>query len=654
MVAGAGTGKTKTLAARVAYLIESGITPQRICLLTFTRRASLEMIRRAGALLSADGPTPVFGGTFHAVANRLLRTFGSAVGLSPEFTVMDESDASDMINLVRNEQQIDRTRKRFPRSHTLLSIYSRTVNAREPLSRVLETRFPWCAEDIDDIREIFKGYTVRKRQAQVMDFDDLLLFWRALSVESAARTQVAERFDHVLVDEYQDTNLLQAEILKGLCPQGNIMAVGDDAQSIYSFRAATVRNILQFPEHFPGCRIIKLEENYRSIPPILDTSNAVMQSATERFTKELFSQRTGLQKPLLVHCEDETEQCERVCERICEHLEQGIPLMRQAVLFRTGHHSDQLEIVLSRKNIPFHKFGGLKFVEAAHVKDMVALLRILENPEDEVSWFRVLQMLDGIGPRVAAKVMATLGVAAENRDGISPLRRLAESPPDVPPPAAPAFDSLVHTLGTCSGQVPEPELAVQVERVREFYEPLFKKRYDDADIRLRDLEQLAHIAAGYRSRGAFLSDLSLDPPRATSDLAQPPFLEEDYLTLTTIHSAKGCEWEVVHVIHAADGMIPSDMAVGDDAGIEEERRLFYVALTRARDALYIYFPLRYYHRNKGLSDAHGYAQLSRFITPDVRATVDEYTSPRPDPGDAPGSSTPPVSPDDWLKKLWDA
>lgn len=668
VVAGAGTGKTITLAGRVAHLVERGVPPERILLLTFTRRAAAEMIRRGGEMTGSQTLAQVWGGTFHAVANRLLRIYGQALGIAPQFTVMDQGDAADFMNLLRSELGLTKKERRFPKKDTLVSIYSRTVNAGEKLSETLARHFPWCRDDGDDIREIFELYVQRKRRQNVLDYDDLLLYWRALCGCPAVGERVGDRFEHVLVDEYQDTNALQAEILLGMRRRcKNIMVVGDDAQSIYSFRAATVRNILDFPTVFAEAAVVTLEQNYRSTQPILDASNAVMSYATERFTKELWSERPSEQKPILTYCMDEAEQCTAVCENILHHREEGTALHKQAVLFRASHHSDQLEVELTRRNIPFHKYGGLKFIETAHIKDMLALLRILENPHDQISWYRILLLLDGIGPKTAGRLLAELGVAAGPDDNTSPLRRLAHDPPQVPPAACEHFERLRQVLSDLAATAATPTgddaphgaadtvpLATQVERLHDFYEPIFHRVYDHSTVRLRDLEQLQQIAAGYKSRRRFLTDLTLDPPTATSDLAGPPHLDEEYLILSTMHSAKGCEWDVVHVIHAADGMIPSDMAVSDDAGVEEERRLFYVAMTRAKHMLYVYFPLRYYHRRHAQGDRHGFAQLTRFITDAVRDLFEERTvqhemidGERPQPGPAGTHQT-----DQWLRQLW--
>lgn len=640
VVAGAGTGKTKTLACRVAQLIGRGVAPDRIMLLTFTRRAAAEMLGRASRLTDKAHANRVWGGTFHATANRLLRAYGQAVGLPEQFTVIDQSDATDVMNLIRHDLGLTKTNggRRFPRKTTLMSIYSRMVNSRTKLEPLLDTHYPWCAEQIDGIRMVFERYTQRKREQNLLDYDDLLLYWRGLLEVETLGHEIAARFDHLLVDEYQDTNVIQSDILRAMRRNvSNIMVVGDDAQSIYSFRAATVRNMLDFSRHFPGAATITLEQNYRSTQPILEASNAVMRRAGDRFTKDLYSQRASDAKPGIITCIDEAEQCEQVADRVLAKREEGVALREQAVLFRTGHHSDALEVELTRRNIPFVKYGGLKFIEAAHVKDMIAILRICENPVDQMSWFRVLQLLEGIGPASAAKVIQTL----LNEAGGDPLRRLADEPPAVPAGAQQAFDAFRGAIGDCAA-MGRDKPAMQVERIRRFYEPIFERIYENPTIRLRDIEQLEQIATGYKTRSGFLTDLTLDPPSSTQDLAGPPLLDEDFLILSTIHSAKGCEWDVVHILHAADGMIPSDMATRDEAEIEEERRLLYVAMTRARDTLWLYFPLRYYFKKHKRSDRHSYAQLTRFITPEGLVYFDRISTPRTE--SEPRLSTPPADP----------
>ncbi len=643
VIAGAGTGKTRTLACRVAHLIEQGIGAERILLLTFTRRAASVMVRQAERMLGSDDVRTVWGGTFHAVANRLLHVYGHAIGLAPDFTILDQGDAGDLLNLIRHDLGFAKAKTRFPKKQTLLDIYSHTVNAQSSLDAVLKRYFPWCAHAKDGIVEIFEAYVDRKSAQNVLDFDDLLLFWKALSELPEVGDVVGRRFEHVLVDEYQDTNSIQSGILRGMRRNvSNIMAVGDDAQSIYSFRAATVRNMLDFPDHFSGAETMTLEQNYRSTQQVLDASNTLMEQAGERYTKNLFSHRPAGHRPVLLTCADEPQQCNAVCDRILEHRERGVMLMDQAVLFRAGHHSAELEVELNRRKIPFHKYGGLKFIEAAHVKDMLAFLRILENPFDAVSWLRLLQLLTGVGPQIASRMMRDIGVRTDSRSAgdcgggrrqepfSTPLAKLRDAPPVVPSAARDEFEGIRLALldcldpsrnhgGNVDGISASGTVAVEIERLRLCYAPIFERIYDKSEMRLRDLEQLELIAAGYQSRGRFIADMTLDPPSSTSDLAGPPVLDEDYLVLSTIHSAKGCEWDVVHIIHVADGMLPSDMSTGDEEGIDEERRLLYVAMTRAKNHLYLYFPLRYYHTKHRRGDGHSYAQLSRFVSPKVRS-----------------------------------
>lgn len=609
IIAGAGTGKTNTLAHRVACLVGGGINPGRILLLTFSRRAAAEMGRRVETILAAGqsrsgaaAASRIWGGTFHSMANRLLRMHSQSMGLGENFTVIDRSDAEDLLNEVRSEVGLDKGNVRFPRKAACLSIYSRCVNAQEPIDVTLRGHFPWCQGFDEDLKRLFQAYVARKQEQNVLDYDDLLLYWFHLMQEPALAQEVSRRFDAVLVDEYQDTNALQAAILQKLCPEGRgLTVVGDDAQSIYSFRAATVHNILDFPKTYPAATVLKLEQNYRSVQPILEATNAVIAMCPHRYNKDLFSHRASRQKPRLVTLVDEDQQCDYLIRRFLEHLEAGIPLKKQAVLFRAAHHSDALEVELSRRNIPFVKYGGLKFLEAAHVKDVLSILRLAENPRDTTSAFRVLQLLDGVGPAHAKRAIAHLSAANHSLDSLAHFQ-----PPAAAAEQWPAFIAMLRRIAP--NDLPLPE---QVSQVRQFYAPVLERRYDQSQVRARDIEQLEQIARNFQSRSQMLSDLTLDPPASTQDLAGPPLREEDYLILSTIHSAKGCEWDCVYLIHAADGNVPSDMATGDVEQIEEERRLFYVALTRARDFLEVCFPLRYYQ--KKWSDRHSYAQLTRFL-----------------------------------------
>ncbi len=637
IVAGAGTGKTATLVHRVAWQIAQGVHPAKILLLTFTRRSAKEMLRRVDGVLrdlqnatadaNATGPNAVagsrvWGGTFHAIATRLLRRYGNAIGLPQGFTIHDRADSEDLINVVRSELRLAKTDRRFPLKGTCMSIYSRCVNSRQKLLPVLKTVFPWCEEWQDELKRLFDAYVDRKEEAGVLDYDDLLLFWNALLADDEAGEAIRRQFERVAVDEYQDTNSLQAAILHGLCPHGKgLTVVGDDAQSIYSFRAATVRNILDLPKQFPHTTLVTLEQNYRSTQPILEATNRVIEQARERFTKNLWTTRAQGRRPLMVTCEDEDDQTDFVIERILEHRESGIELQRQAVLFRASHHSMMLEAELTRRNIPFHKYGGLKFIETAHIKDLMALLRLAENPRDVVSAMRLLLLLPGVGPAKARKLVEMLGDAAGSFQAWK-----AWKPPQASKTHWPALLKLMDTLA--HGKKPLPQ---QVHLARVFYRPLLEEHYDNAAPRARDLEQIEQIAARYDSRRSMLSEITLDPPNSTQDLAGQAELDDDYLILSTIHSAKGLEWDAVYVIHAVDGNIPSDMATGDSEQVEEERRLFYVALTRAKTWLYVFCPLRYYryrpgqHRS-GHGDSHGYAQRTRFLPDGILDKFERQTS----------------------------
>jgi len=615
VIAGAGTGKTRTLACRVAHLISAGVPPERILLLTFTRRASEEMLGRAASLVSqSHAARRVWGGTFHAFANRILRIYAKPAGLAPEFSVIDRSDAEDLLHVVRNDLGLGGKGRRFPQKATCMDIYSRRVNSTESLNDVLSRHYTWCLEWEDELSTLFRTYVERKQAQNVLDYDDLLLYLYYLLDDPHMQRSLGERFDHILVDEYQDTNGIQAGILVRLRLENhNIMVVGDDAQSIYAFRAATVRNMLDFPKVFAGATVVTLDQNYRSRQPVLETTNRVIAQAHERFTKELWSTRGDGQRPQLITCGDEGQEDEEVIRLVLEHHEQGIPLRRQAVLFRAASHSASLELALARRNIPFRKYGGLKFLEAAHVKDMVSLLRLIENPRDGVAWHRVLRLIGGIGPTTAAAAIAHVaqhGYVAS---------ALASFP--APPASRPYVQKLATSLAAAAkAGVERP--AVLVELMLDFYEPLLQQQYENPEPRRQDIAHLAQLAASCPSLTAFLDDMVLDPPMSTADLAGPPVQEEDWLVLSTIHSAKGLEWDAVYLIHAADGCLPSDMATGSKEEIDEELRLAYVAMTRARDFLYVLWPLRFYGRTPGTTDRHMYAQRSRFLSDEVAATME--------------------------------
>lgn len=629
IIAGAGSGKTNTLAHRVAHLIAHGSDPRQILLLTFSRRAAAEMTRRVERIvgqLAARDRRAVTGalewsGTFHGIGARLLREYAGRIGLAPGFTIHDRSDAEDLMNLVRHQLAFSEKHKRFPLKGTCLSIYSAVINTQATLAEVLQAHYPWCVEWEADLKRLFAHYVEAKQSQQVLDYDDLLLYWAHMVAEPGLAAEIATRFEHVLVDEYQDTNRLQAAILLALKPDGRgLTVVGDDAQSIYAFRGATVRNILDFPAHFtPPAQVVTLERNYRSTQPILDAANAVIELARERFTKNLWTERSSAQKPALVSVKDDADQTGYIVEQVLARREQGTRLKSQAVLFRTSHHSARLEIELTRRNIPFVKFGGLKFLEAAHVKDVLAVLRWMQNPRDRVSGFRALQLLPGIGPKTAGRIMDNVSTA---NDG---CLLLGEQP--VPESAREPW--LAFVALTAAGS-PWP---ANFEHVAQWYQGQMGRLYDDAAIRQLDIDQLSRIATTFPTLERFLTELTLDPPDATSDESGIPLLDEDYLILSTIHSAKGQEWSAVTVMNAVDGCIPSDLATGSTAELDEERRLLYVAMTRAKDTLDILVPQRFYvAQQSGTGDRHVYASRTRFIPQALQSRFESLTWPLPTDG----------------------
>jgi DNA helicase-2/ATP-dependent DNA helicase PcrA len=630
VIAGAGTGKTRTLIHRVAALIERGIAPERILLLTFTRRAAGEMLSRAERLVGAAG-SRVHGGTFHSVGHRLLRQFGQAAGLPADFTIMDQGDAEDLMQLARGALGLAKTAKRFPKKETLHWLYSRHVNTELPLDELLHRDVPHFLEYEAQITSLFADYTLRKQDRNLVDYDDLLLFWATMMEASPElQSRIAGLYDHVLVDEYQDTNLLQARILRGMCTgHRKITVVGDDAQSIYAFRGAHFRNILDFPRQFPGATMITLAQNYRSTQPILTFSNTVISRAEERFTKELFTTREGGEQPWLVTAKDEAQQTRFVVDRVLQLHESGVALREMAVLFRAGYMSADLEIELANRNIPFDKWGGLKFLEAAHVKDVLAFLRVSENPRDEVSWYRILMLMPGIGDTTARAMMTTMQDRAWDPDAFTHLI--------APPRARDAHRSLAALLRQLRGATNRDgegagaKVASDIAAVRAVYDAVLKEKYDRPEARLADLDQLRTISAGYPSRTAFLAALALDPPSNTQDLAGGSESESDTLILSTVHSAKGKEWKAVFVIWAVDGWFPSSRSIEDPDELEEERRLMYVAITRAKDELAVVYPMQVYGSRRGAD--YSFDQLSRFLDRGVRATMQRVVV--EEPGEAP-------------------
>jgi DNA helicase-2/ATP-dependent DNA helicase PcrA len=618
ILAGAGTGKTTTLCSRAAWLMAQGTPAERILLLTFTRRAAGEMVERARTLAERVAPDAgrIVGGTFHSIAHRMIRVHATSLGLDAGFGVLDAGDAADLLDMVRQEEGHAESRRRFPRAGTMLDIYSRTVNAQRPLAEVLAEVFPWCEEHREALAAIFRSYGVRKRALGVLDLDDLLLYWNALLSNDVVGSVIAEDFDHVLVDEYQDVNGLQVNIIASLrLRHPGLTVVGDDFQAIYGFRSASARHILEFPERFPGTHVVKLEQNYRSTGPILAVANAVSEQDRDGYRKTLWTEREGGSAPELVFPRDEAGQAREVSERVLAAREEGIELREQAVLFRTNHDPALLEVELTRRGIPFVKYGGLRYLEAAHVKDFIALLRLADNPADELSWLRIMKLLDGVGPSRARQVLDALRGGGE---GVPRLECWPDAVERVPRASRQQATMVIGAL-LAVGADSSDDTEVQVERLCQAIAPLVRLHYPDGAVRVSDLDQLVLAARGARDIRHFVSELVLDPPASSADFAGPPHLDEDYLVLSTAHSAKGLEWDAVHLIAAYDGNFPADMAIGTEEGIAEERRLFYVALTRARRRLHVYVPARYYHRPHGRDDAHGMAQASRFLTKTVQS-----------------------------------
>ncbi len=628
VIAGAGTGKTGTLAHRVAHLVLSGVDPSRIMLLTFTRRAALEMRRRAVEILrkalddtlggksQAIAQRLIWTGTFHSIGNRLLRHYAPQLGLEPSFTVVDRSDSADLMDQLRTELGLASKEQRFPRKETCLAIYSHRVNTGKALRESLEQQFPWCLQWEQDLTALYRAYVGRKQRFNLLDYDDLLLYWQVLMSEPKLAQHVGSHFDHILVDEYQDTNRLQAQILEGMKPDGaGLTVVGDDAQAIYSFRAAAVENILGFPQRYqPPAEVVTLAQNYRSTQPVLDVSNALMADAPRQHRKHLLAARGAGQMPRYITTDDLESQAEYVALQILQRREAGTALRRQAVLFRTGSHSDLLEVELARRKIPFVKYGGLKFLEAAHVKDLIAVLRWVDNPRNSLAAFRVLQLLPGMGPVNARAVVEALDAGGGS---LAALRQHA-----VPKGSERDFSRLLDLLAALA----EPGRAWpgQLRMAREWYQPHLERIFEHFHTRIGDLEQLEQLSQQFASRERFLTEMTLDPPQAVSDLSGKAHQDEDYLVLSTIHSAKGMEWDTVYVLNVVDGSFPSEFAAGKPAMVEEERRLLYVAMTRARNELQLVSPLKFpLTQQAPRGDAHVYGGRSRFITDKVLKCLEQ-------------------------------
>ncbi len=607
VVAGAGSGKTRTLIYRVAWLIENGVAPASILLLTFTRRAAEEMLGRVERLLGSAAARAVAGGTFHSFANLVLRRNGSVLELRPNFTILDSADAADALNLLRARMGLGSKDRRFPKKGTLAEVISMARNKCRTLEEELQADFPHLIEHGAAIAALAEAYQGYKAERGLLDYDDLL--WRLVELlekHQPTRERLSERWRQIMVDEFQDTNLVQARVVRLLAAaHDNVMVVGDDAQSIYAFRGANYRNILDFPAVFPGTRVIKLEQNYRSYQSILDLANAIIARAPEKYAKTLFTTRSGPSRPLLVRAEDERMQSRFVAQRVLELREAGVALEEMAVLFRSGFHSFDLELELQRRDIPFVKRGGLKFVEAAHIKDVLAHLRVLVNPADAVSWLRALTLLPGVGSRLGAALVDRMVAQRAAPGAIAEQAALAGVKAGPSRGGLRRLGELLAGLAQSRGR-PAEKLA----QVLEYYRPLLRDAYpDDFPRRERDLEHLHNLAERYRSLEAMVAEMVLEPTAdAVAGVAGADRDREGILTLSTIHSAKGLEWRVVFVIWLCEGRFPAAQVV-DEQALEEERRLLYVAVTRARDELYLSYPVYMFQRAQGYT----MSAVSRFV-----------------------------------------
>ncbi len=587
VIAGAGTGKTRTLVYRVAHLVEIGVDPRSILLMTFTRRAAEEMLRRASLLID-NRCAKVAGGTFHSFANGILRQYGRKIDLSPGFTIMDRPDSEDVIQHLRAELGLNTKDKRFPRKQTVGEIFSMALNKQWTIPDLVERDYPHLCDSLEELLHLYELYVEYKRTKSLLDYDDLLIKLKdLLAGDEEVRSRLSDIYRFIMVDEYQDTNRLQAEIVRRLAANhDNVMVVGDDAQSIYSFRGANFRNIMDFPKDFPGTRLISLEENYRSTQPILNLTNEIIRRAQERYEKTLYSRRVQGDTALLVRAESEQMQSRFVCQKILELREEGVPLWDTAVLFRSSFHSFDLEIELARHNIPFVKRGGFQFMESAHIKDLLAHLRILSNPQDAISWSRVLLLLEGVGPQLSQKVIRWL------LEGTNPPERLRTF--QAKGNTGHGFRTLAQVLEACSAGQRPSEMA---QYLMQYYLPVLKRKYpDDYPKRLKDLEHFLGMTERYRSLERLLSDMALEPPTDSVDgvLAVDP--DEGPLVLSTIHSAKGLEWHSVFIIWALEGRFPSYYNTNSEEELEEERRLLYVAATRAKENLFITYPIKIFDR----------------------------------------------------------
>jgi DNA helicase-2/ATP-dependent DNA helicase PcrA len=604
VIAGAGSGKTRTLVYRVARLVETGVSPENILLLTFTRKASGEMLERASGLAD-ERCRFVSGGTFHSLAHRVLRSHATLLGFENTFTVLDRSDMEEVIQSLLHEMQIDKGAVRFPKRATLANILSKAANLECSVETLMEEEYSQFLEHVAQIKKLKETYRDYKRENQLMDYDDLIVLFRQILAEhEQIRGLLSEQYRYVMVDEYQDTNAIQADIVKWLAfAHRNVMVVGDDAQSIYSFRGANYKNMFEFPKLFSETKIIQLEQNYRSTQPILNLTNALMEQAEEKYTKCLFTERQGGARPTVVDARTEPEQAMFVCRAIREQLHQGRTLKDFAVLFRAAYHSFELEVELARQGIPFVKYGGFKFMESAHIKDLLAHLRVIMNREDSVSWGRILRLIKNIGP---GRSQAIVNWMRENRVAATQVQEW---------PGAGKPDNGLKSLGDLLVQLAAKDLKPEraIELAIQYYEPILKEKFDDFPRRQKDLEQLLPMASRYQKLRSFLDDLALEPPSSLADMN--PEQRGECLTLSTVHSAKGLEWSVVFIIWATEGYFPSARASQSEDGVEEERRLMYVAATRAKDHLILCYP----GQETGHGWSSGYSASSRGLSSFIQA-----------------------------------
>ena len=622
ILAGAGTGKTRTLVSRAAWLCGQGVQPSRILLLTFTRRAADDMLSRATAgARSASGR--ITGGTFHAIAHRIIREHAESFSLPAEFTVIDPADTADLLDARRADHGLAGTQRRAPRAAVCADIYTRCVNTQRTIAEVVRGGFPWCTEYTGQLAELFRGYVAHKRSHGLVDFDDLLLLWRAALADPAAGPVLRGMFDAVLVDEYQDVNAVQADIVRLLQTEaGCLTCVGDDAQAIYAFRGADPEHLHRLGATFPGLTVVRLVRNYRSRQAVLQLANAV-RPQSPGLELALTAARGAGAAPMLVRCHDEATQAREICARVLDAHEAGTELHDQAVLVRAAHHSDVLEVELAARGVPFVKYGGLRFTEAAHVKDFLAAARIVANPADDVAWFRVLRLHEGIGAVHARRLIEILRPADP-----APFDRWKDAVDAAPRRAR---ENLAATIGSLADAIIVERTGERATAILAALRDPLRARYADADVRIADLERLADAAASRPSLHDALVELALDPPVSASDLAGRPRHDEDFLVISTVHSAKGLEWPVVHLPHLVDGAVPSDMALASPAGLAEERRLFYVAVTRARDQLFLYAPMRLHHHRLASDDRHSYGQLSRFLDDRALAECESVQAAPPGP-----------------------